>query len=129
MLTFPYLREGEQHFPVVDVTLTGARRPLTIKALVDSGASWSVFRAEVLEYLGVPLTQGKRVYLEGIGGRILGYLHRLPAHVGATPFPFTVVFSQELTVSFNLLGRENFFRQFRVTFDERARLVRLEPYR
>ena len=128
MLTFPYLRKGEQSFPVVDVTLGAASRPLTVRALVDSGASFSVFRAEILAYLGLPLTHGKRLYLEGIGGRILGYLHRLPAWVGRAKFPLLVVFSQELNVSFNLLGRNNFVHQFRGVFDERARVVRLQPY-
>ena len=129
MLTFPYLRKGKQYFPVVDVTLAVPKRPITIKALVDSGASFSVFRAEVLEYLGIPLTRGERLYLEGIGGRILGYRHRVPARVGAARFLLTVVFSQELTVSFNLLGRDNFLHQFLITFDEQNRLVKLQPYR
>ena len=128
MLTFPYLRKGPQYFPVVDITLAVAHRPLTVKALVDSGATFSVFRAEVLDYLGIPLARGERMYLEGIGGRILGYRHRIPAQVGATRFMCTVVFSQELAVSFNLLGRENFFRQFLVTFDERGRTLRLHQY-
>ena len=129
MLTFPYLRRGQQYFPVVDVALLVPKRPLVVKALVDSGASFSVFRAEVLDYLGIPLAQGKPLYLEGIGGRILGYRHRVPARVGATTFSLTVVFSQELTVSFNLLGRDNFFQRFLVTFDERRRIVRIHPHR
>ena len=129
MLTFPYLRKGQQYFPVVDLRLAGPTGALVVKALVDSGASYSVFRAEVLEYLGIPLARGERVYLEGIGGRILGYRHRVLAQVGANTFSLPVIFSQELTVSFNLLGRENFFRQFRVLFDERSRIVRLQRYR
>ena len=128
MVTFPYLRKGTQYFPVVDVTLTVANHPITIKALVDSGASFSVFRAEILDYLGIRLEQGTRLYLEGIGGRILGYLHRLPARIGATGFSLTAVFSQELAVSFNLLGRESVFHRFLITFDERGRHVRLRPY-
>jgi hypothetical protein len=128
MITFPYMRKGEQHFPVVDITLALSVRPLTVTALADSGASFSVFRAEILEYLGIQLEQGKRVYLEGIGGRILGYLHRLPARVGEKAFAFRAVFSRELTVSFNLLGRDNFFQQFLITFDERAKTVQLQDY-
>jgi hypothetical protein len=129
MLTFPYLQKDRQYFPVVDVSLGGVGRSLTLKALVDSGASFSVFRAEVLEYLGLPLVKGERVYLEGIGGRILGYRHRLPVVVGTTAFALTIVFSQELAVSFNLLGRDNFFQRFLVTFNERGRLVQLRSYR
>lgn len=129
MLTFPYLWKGRQSYPVVDITLSVSTRPLTIKALVDSGATFSVFRAEVLEYLGIPLTRGERIYLEGIGGRILGYRHRIRTRVGAFQFRLTGIFSQELTVSFNLLGRDNFFREFLVTFNERNHVVQLERYR
>lgn len=128
MVSFPYLLKGQQAFPVADITLTSAHQSLTVKAMVDSGTSFSVFRADVLEYLRVPLLRGEATYLEGIGGRILGYRHRVLACVGATRFPLAVVFSQELTVSFNLLGRDNFFQQFLVTFDERRRTVRLKPY-
>ena len=128
MLTFPYLQKGRQSFPVVDVTLRSSTRPLIIKALVDSGATFSVFRAEVLEYLGIPLARGQSISLEGIGGRILGYRHRIPAQVGTVRFQLTIIFSQELAVSFNLLGRDNFFQQFLVTFDERGRTVQLRPY-
>ena len=127
--TFPYVRKGDQHFPVVDVTLSTFGQSLTIKALVDSGASFSVFRAEVLGYLGVPLERGAPVYLEGVGGRILGYRHRVSARLGEVRFPLTVIFSRELAVSFNLLGRDNFFRRFLVTFDERHHTVRLQPSR
>ena len=129
MLTFPYLRKGQHHFPVADVTLTIPGRPLTVKALVDSGASLSVFRAEVLAYLQIPLDKGERMHLEGVGGRIQGYRHRLPVQVGSVRFPLTIVFSAELTISFNLLGRDNFFEQFLVTFDERQHVVRLQSYR
>ena len=44
---FPYLRKNFQWYPVVDVTLHGPRAEITAKALVDSGASFSVFRAEI----------------------------------------------------------------------------------
>jgi len=128
MLTFPYVRKGDQYFPVVDLTFVTSRTSLTVKALVDSGASFSVFRAELLECMGIALSNGQRLFLEGIGGRILGYLHRLPVQVGTVRFLLAVVFSEELTVSFNLLGRANFFQQFLITFDERRRLVRLGHY-
>lgn len=114
---------------MVDLTFAHPQRSLTVKALVDSGASFSVFRAELLDCLGRRLTDGHPVYLEGVGGRILGYRHLLPVQVGSTRFTLTAIFSQELTVSFNLVGREDFFHRFRVTFDERRLTVQLQPYR
>ena len=122
------MRIGAQYFPVAEVTLAGAARSLSVTALVDSGASLSVFRAEILAYLGIPLAKGARLYLEGISGRILGYRHQLLTQVGNKRFGLTVVFSEELSVSFNLLGRDNFFKQFLVSFDERGRTLRLQPY-
>jgi len=96
---------------------------LTLKALVDSGASFSVFRPEVAEYLGITIEKGKPIYLEGIGGRILGYLHSLRAVVGKKKFRCVIIFSREFTVSFSLLGRNNFFANFKITFDEKKKQV------
>jgi len=119
--TFSYLRKGNQYFPVIDVELRHGRVALRLKALVDSGASLSVFRAEVAEYLGIRIEKGKPIYLTGIGGRILGYLHTLPVRVGSTRFRCKIVFSKEFTVSLNILGRDNFFQPFLITFAERRR--------
>ncbi|MBI4121453.1 MAG: retropepsin-like domain-containing protein [Candidatus Ryanbacteria bacterium] len=116
---FPYLNRGGKYYPVVDITLFSGKTILTLKALLDSGASFSVFRPEVAEYLKIPIEKGKPFYLEGIGGRILGYLHILSVSVGKRKFRCKIVFSREFTVSFNLLGRDNFFENFLVTFDEK----------
>lgn len=121
--TFSYLRKGGQYFPVISVKLKGPKEEIIVEALVDSGASFSVFRPEVADYLGIRLDKGKPVYLTGIGGRILGYLHKLPVRVGGKKFICKVIFSREFTVSFNLLGRDNFFLPFLVTFHEKIRKI------
>lgn len=61
-------------------------------ALIDSGATVSIFKAEVAEALGIDIETGKEIYL----------------------------------VSFNLLGRQEFFRRFRIIFEEKKNSVRLE---
>ena len=121
MRSFPYFQRGAQYYPAIDITLSGKKDELTTKALIDSGASFSVFRQEIAEHIGIAIEKGKPVYLEGIGGRILGYLHRVRAEVGQKKFFCRIVFSREFTVSFNLLGRDNFFSQFRITFDEKKK--------
>ncbi len=124
---FEYLEKGNQFFPVIDLTIQGPQRTRTFKALVDSGASFSVFRAEVARFLGIKVEQGKEIYLEGIGGRILGYLHKLRVSVdGKNFFQCKIVFSPELNVSFNLLGRDNFFLPFIISFLERNRKIIIE---
>ena len=123
---FPYLQKGRQFFPIIDIKLMHIKNEITIKTLVDSGASFSVFWAEIAEYLGVEIEKGTRVYLEGIGGRILGYIHTMNLKMGDFAFRCKVVFSRELTVSFNILGRDNFFVPFHITFRERDKMIVLE---
>ena len=124
---FPYLEKNGQYFPVAQVTLRSRRKKIIANALVDSGASFSVFRPEIAEYLGITVERGKPVYLTGIGGRILGYLHRVPLSVGGKSFRCKIIFSREFTASFNLLGRDNFFLPFTVSFAERRKKTILTP--
>lgn len=123
---FSYLKKGEQSFPVIDVELKGKNKTLIVKALVDSGATFSIFRPEIANYLEVEIEKGKSIYLEGIGGRILGYMHTLPLRIGEKSFTCKIVFSHEFTVSFNILGRNNFFLPFIISFAEKAQKVTVE---
>lgn len=127
MMQFPYLHRRGRLFPIVPILLSHQSRSLRTEGLLDSGANTSLFPAEVAEYLGVSLEAGKGVYLSGIGGRILGYRHEVSLTIGVVEFETSVVFSAEFTSFFNLLGRDNFFEQFRITFDEHLKFVELEP--
>jgi len=123
---FSYLRKGGQFYPLIDIELTGPKGTLVVKALVDSGASLSIFRPEIANYLAIPVKKGQGLYFQGIKGRILGYLHRVPVRVNQERFDCNVAFSPELKVSFNLLGRNNFFLPFLITFNERNKKVIVE---
>jgi len=121
---FKYSKENERWFPTISIILFGPTRKRAFKALVDSGASFSVFRSEVADYLGIPIEKGKPVYLTGIGGRILGYAHNVNVSVDRKNFfNCKIVFSKEYTVSLNILGRDNFFQPFLISFWEKARKV------
>ena len=125
-IEFPYCKKKSLYYPLVDIVLNNNKRSLKVKALIDSGASFSVFRPEIAQYLGVKIRQGKSFYIEGISGRILAYLHQIPVQVGVKKFRCKIAFSNELTISFNLLGRDNFFQQFLVVFDEKHQQTILE---
>ncbi|MCH8317696.1 MAG: retroviral-like aspartic protease [Bacteroidetes bacterium] len=116
---FPYIKREGQFYPVIDLMLKGKSTSLEVNALVDSGASISVFDAEIAEYLDIDIEKGKRIYLEGIGGRILGYIHYVYIIVDQKRFRCKIVFSWEFTAAFNLIGRDNFFKHFLITFDEK----------
>jgi len=95
--------------------------------LVDSGASLSIFRAEVADLVGIDIESGRRTLLTGVGGRIVGYVHELELIVAGVAFPWQVAFSRELQVSLSLLGRQDCFQHFFITFDEMAREVIFIP--
>ena len=127
MKTFPYQKNSDgDFFPVIDFFVSKNDRTARIFALVDSGATVSIFREDVAEQLGVTIENGKETYLGGVGGRIKGYIHTLDVEIAGKRFLCPVVFSREYLVSFNLLGREAFFRQFKIVFEEKKNLLSLE---
>ena len=123
---FSYLKKGDHAYPLIDVEMTGPKGSLMVKALVDSGATFSIFRSEIAGYLGVSVNNGRSLYFQGIKGRILGYLHQVPVRVDGERFICHIAFSPELEVSFNILGRYNFFLPFMITFNERLQKVVIE---
>ena len=123
---FSYLKKGDYTYPLIDVEMTGPKGSLMVKALVDSGSIFSIFRSEIAGYLGVSVNNGHSLYFQGIKGRILGYLHEVPVRVNGERFNCYVAFSAELAVSFNILGRNNFFLPFLITFNEKLQKVVIE---
>lgn len=129
LATFPvfkYYFNGEGYFPVIPLYVSVQNQQLKLHALIDSGATISVFKDEVAEQLGIEIERGKEIYLGGVGGRIKGYIHELRLEIAGKKFLCPVVFSREYLVSFNLLGREVFFKSFRIIFEEKKNHIKLE---
>jgi len=126
LLSFPYKTDAQGNsFPVIPLSLKFSNKKKEFFALVDSGATISIFRSEVADSLGIEVSSGKEIYLGGVGGRIKGYIHKLEVEIAGKQFICPVVFSYEYLVSFNLLGRASFFKQFRITFEEKNNKVTL----
>lgn len=126
MINFPYHKSSRgDYFPVIRLTTYHENYLFRTAALVDSGATISIFQIDVAENLHVNIDRGKEIYLGGIGGRIKGYLHEIDLEIAHKKFLAPVVFSYEYSVSFNLLGRERVFKNFKISFEEKDYLVRL----
>ncbi len=126
-MNFPYQKsQGGDYFPVINIFVSNKDHVFQINTLIDSGATVSIFKQDVAEQLGVTIEKGKEIYLGGVGGRIKGYLHKLEVEISGKKFRCPIVFSREYTVSFNLLGREAFFKQFRIIFEEKKNFLALE---
>jgi len=126
MIKFKYAARRDREFPLIPITLIKENVEIDTDALIDSGANISVFREEIAECLEIVIEDGEEILLQGLGGRIVGYIHQLKIRVDDDEFPSKVVFSKELTVGLNILGREGFFEYFQITFNERGKEVILE---
>lgn len=127
LTSFPYQQDAKNHFyPVVPIRFHLGTTTVDSTALIDSGATISVFRDDVALNLGLELEKGKEIWLGGVGGHIKGYIHKVKMEVAGKIFLCPIVFSREYLVSFNLLGREAFFEKFKILFDEKKKLLSLE---
>lgn len=127
MKIFPFQKNSAGNFfPLVDIFVYRKNYAARIFTLVDSGATISIFREDVALQLDLKIEDGKEIYLGGVGGRIKGYVHELEIEVAGKRFLCPIVFSYEYLVSFNLLGREAVFNQFRIIFEEKKNLLKLE---
>ena len=128
---FPYLKDaGGRHAPIVYLQVWTGNRWLYLQAYVDSGASWSVFHADVAEMIGLKLSRATRRYMSlGNGSTIPIYFQHVRVRFAGQEFSAPVGFSEILHVGFNLLGRAGFFDRFVMCFDDRAKRLTATPRR
>lgn len=126
---FPYVRYQGAWYPVIPVHMSfGAKRLFTL-ALVDSGASVSFFRPEIAEALGVAFKGRRTSRLGTAKGAVDIAMSRVMLTVAGRRFQTTIGFSAEPSAPFNIIGRDGFFTEFQVTFDDKARRLSLRPHR
>jgi hypothetical protein len=126
-LKFPYVFLRGEFYPMIPVNLKKNERSIETLALIDSGATISVFQGSLGESLGIDLESGKKKLFQGIGGKIIGYIHSVVLKIANLEFDCEVAFSYELATSMNILGRKGFFDKFLLTFDEQRKEVILKP--
>lgn len=126
LTSFPYYFNGSDYFPIIPVVFIVGKKRIRSQALVDSGATISIFGEETASSLGIDIETGKRTILGGVGGRIVGYIHNVKVRIAGKEFLCPIVFSHEYLVSFNLLGREAIFRQFKIIFEEKSYFLKFE---
>lgn len=127
--TFHYLKDAQgRAAPIVYLQVWTGNRWVYLQAYVDSGASWSVFHADVAQLLRLKLSKTTRRYMAlGNGGVIPVSLHRVRVRFAGQEFSVPVGFSDALHVGFNLLGRAGFFDRFILSFNDRTRTLTVTP--
>ena len=120
-LTFDYEEIAGRFYPIILIELKANEKRFLTRAYVDSGASFSIFDAEIADYLGLDYRKGDKIYPAGVGGHICAYLNEIIVSLNGREMHCKVLFSNDFTAKFNLLGRAGVFDKFRVCFDDQER--------
>lgn len=126
---FPYARFHGKSYPLIPVTLSRGRRRVNTFALLDSGASISVFRPEIAKALRVSNKGRSQMRLGTGGGGVDIRISKIHMQIKDTRFMANIGFADGLAPRFNILGREGFFRHFSICFNEIMKTVILVPLR
>ena len=125
-MRFPYVQERGRFLPIISLQLMGEGTGdwITFDAFVDSGASYSIFRAEIGDILGLEVEKGEKMLITvGDGSLIIIYVHRLEIQIGDEKFEVGIGFSKQLGIGFNIIGRKDIFERFIICFDEKEKVV------
>lgn len=117
--TEPFPRRTNVSRPVVPITLIHDQRRVRYLALIDSGADYCIFHAEIGEQIGLQIESGKRLSFFGSSGQEQSaFFHEIKIEVGGHEIPCFAGFSRELqSLPYGILGQEGFFDNFKITFD------------
>ncbi|MDP3723426.1 MAG: hypothetical protein Q8R91_08025 [Candidatus Omnitrophota bacterium] len=127
-IVFPYSLYRGIPSPIIPLQVEGPQGWKEIWVYVDSGAFVSILAEGEARLLGLKLEDGHLTYsMVGDGSLIPVYVHRLPVRIGPVELMVQVGFSPRLGVGFNLLGRQDFFSHFDVTFSDSRQLLSFKP--
>ncbi|MFA5867380.1 MAG: hypothetical protein WC891_05390 [Actinomycetota bacterium] len=115
---------------MVDVELRIPFHPPTpTVALVDSGADKSLFNLEILLDLGVSIAPMPKVQCGGVGGVVQGVEYPVEAYICGHKVKLKTIWTPAgKGKQFNLLGRDDFFKFFKVTFYHPKRQMDISPH-
>ncbi|RLG89225.1 MAG: hypothetical protein DRO16_04280 [Thermoprotei archaeon] len=116
---FPYVLYRGMVYPIIPVVIEGREKAI-VHALVDSGATISLFHINIAEDIGIDLKDAEQIYLAGIGGYVKAYIKRRVKisveELGSTTIP--IAFTEYIASDVTILGRQGFFESFEITFRE-----------
>lgn len=105
--------------PVIPIEVIYRGRSVPYEVLVDSGADFCIFDAEIGELLGIDIESGEPHTVGGITGAIETYFaHEVTLTVGGWPYIVSVGFLPNIArLGYGVVGQKGFFDTFVVQFD------------
>jgi len=133
-MQFPYKKfkladSTELLKPIIPIGLLFNGKSVKYETLIDSGADFNIFNAEIGELLGIDIRSGKKVKFSGIAGEPFEvFLHNLTLEIGGWQYKIVAGFSYEISpYGFGILGQKGFFDLFRIKFIFSKGIVEITP--
>lgn len=105
--------------PVVPIQIEYQNCSVNYEVLIDSGADFCIFDAQIGEILGIVITAGEKREVWGItGGSELYYIHPVTIKVGGWAYKIKAGFLPNIArLGYGVVGQKGFFDIFIVKFD------------
>ncbi len=119
-MKFKYKKYGPGFLrPVIVVEISYKDRSISYEVLVDSGADFCIFDAQIGELLGIDIADGEPQTVSGITGAAeTYYVHTVTIKVGGWPYTAKVGFLPNIArLGYGVVGQKGFFDVFVVKFD------------
>lgn len=127
MIEFDYRYEKGAYYPIVELVLEYKGNKIKTDAIVDSGASISIFKSDIAKAIGISIKNGEKRIFQAASAKLIGYIHNVIISINDHKINSKVAFSDDLQTSFNLLGRETVFERFIITFNEKNKKILFNP--
>jgi len=125
---FPYTLVRGRREPIIALGLKFTDGWHRVDFYVDSGAAYSIMRAQLATVAGFDFRQGQRTTVQvGSGEQLPVFLNRLPLQIGPYVIEARIAFCETFGLHFNLLGRLDVFSRFNISFREQEGLLIFEP--
>jgi predicted aspartyl protease len=117
---------------MIPVTFSNGEESFETMGLLDSGADFTAFTKEIAEVLGLDLS-GPREKALGVGGVLETIRSKVKITVEKGHEHYNVIVPVKVLMIENsdtppLLGREGFFDEFRITFEEQNKKIYLKKF-
>ena len=119
-MKFSYKKYGPGFLrPVIPIEVIHKDIAVPYEVLVDSGADFCIFDAEIAEILGIKIENGERGEVAGITGiNAPIYFHDIGIKIGGWVFKIRAAFLKEIgRFGYGVVGQIGFFDIFTVKFD------------
>ena len=130
-MIFPYVKYNGVLRPVVPIKLKNKNQEIGYDVLVDSGADFCIFDAEMGEAVGIDIKKGKPREVFGVGGKAsLYYLHKVVIEIGGWGYEIEAGFMSNVSghvMRYGLVGQKGFFENFIVKFDLKKEEIEIKP--